>query len=1056
MVTVDAHTLTTEGRAADPSALRPIVTLAEDERGRPRVGLTLVLDRKPAIDERDLVPLIARGVFAMTLTLEFSSALEQDGPAAGDAAGRPFVRAGKLRLRNEESGTCLVQAEVTGSHRTVALGATVAADVAVALLAALDGGPSGLVVEHELELRGEPVTTLVQLRGMWAGVWDLLASAAGERGVVTSEQVLASCREAITGGVVQVRMAGGGGGAPSVVDAAADLLRSGVGFLLGPGPEGTFVLQRRPSPYMPLSLAEELTFPDSLTISGATPVDDLLKKVDRDDHDRIIRLVALAPGAVGTPMPVVMVDGVARSRARPARGDTELVSIDERLTAVPLVLADSSQLGAESSAAAYETLVLKPASKSAAVVGPMLYLDPSDEPRPGPIVTEGDAAVFVDRADPGRRWYVPDFRLRLPAADVDPAASPFSFTFARLGVASGSVPTVGLDATIQLTLDPFIPEAVKQALSALGNPPAQPVPLVGPSASLEVPYRVEGSGDTLFHALTGQLVPIENGSFRLTVRALDHVARLCYGALAYEGFQSQPPAVVVHFSFEGWTRSGARSMRAVSAFAEVGTRRRSKRLSLDRDKFQDDVLVDLPTGPKIKTKPGTPWWELKTDPPVRWVDPDLDPIGVVPKAAWSSSVVGRALRVPALVRCADHPTLYRQSEGATTRAIGCQDALRLGESAPPGYADIPDAAASTHRVLRSLQQPDRFVVLPAAFKITRGAPDAGARAYRPSILIHAALGGSGPDRYVFTATLAPAIPLHSWAKLVRLLRAKCPPGVEPYVQLPTDPTVQAEVSYRWTLPADVAEPMVTRRWEGFQVAVSTQLAAGLLLNSLIETSGLSGEVQFTLPGGLPLTSALVLDTDVVGPWLFSPLTVETKATADGEAAVVTNRTERTADVFDLLTPGGTVAVTVEAALEPGQSLSVPLSGPGDGLIAVYTLHAAALRIEQLSVYIADVSTRLSVVNLVNYANNGLTRLDLELRTGAGAVSQQPIDEGGQAEITLTFPLTSYLSARSVDIRVRELFRDGRQAATAWSTWDLASKGNVISLTSQFLGLGAPS
>jgi hypothetical protein len=498
--------------------------------------------------------------------------------------------------------------------------------------------------------------------------------------------------------------------------------------------------------------------------------------------------------------------------------------------------------------------------------------------------------------------------------------------------------------------------------------------------------------------------------------------------------------VVVQFSFRGWTRSASRSTRSIETLRDNG----KAMLTLNKDFGLGNVHV-LPQ---------------KTTLPLQWIDvlPEripqyelLEPVVPVPSSAWTACVVGRAARVPAVVTCAEHPDLYRQSAAGNERAIGCQDALRLGESPPPAYADVPAAAGASHRVLRSLQQPGRFIVLPALFKITRSGPEAGERAFRPNILVHAALGGSGGDRYVFTAGLAPAIRMHEWAALVRQLRGMCPPGVEPQVQLPLEPTVQAQLAYSWTLPPDIAEPVVTRTWEGFQVAVSAQLAAGLLLNSLIETSGLHGEVEFTLPGGLAVSSMLVLDTDVVGPWQSSPVTVAVRR----DEATLVNRAERPADVFSLLTHGGELAATVDQTLAPGQQLKVPLdTAPGE-LIAVHSLHNSSLRIEQLSAYVSDVTTTLHIVNLVNYANSGLTRLDLEVKH-AGAVHECPIDERGEAEVALTFPLTSYLAARTVDVRVLQTFAEGRTTVTAWFPWDLASAGGVLSLTSQLIGLPPPS
>ena len=50
-------------------------------------------------------------------------------------------------------------------------------------------------------------------------------------------------------------------------------------------------------------------------------------------------------------------------------------------------------------------------------------------------------------------------------------------------------------------------------------------------------------------------------------------------------------------------------------------------------------------------------------------------------------------------------------------------------------------------------------------------------------------------------------------------------------------------------------------------------------------AGLEGAVDFTLASGVRLTSRLVLDTQVAGPWEAGPLAV----TAAGDQATVVNR-----------------------------------------------------------------------------------------------------------------------------------------------------------------------
>lgn len=1036
--------------AAVPTALTPLLDRGPD--GSPRLALTLLLERHPAADEPDIALLVVRGIYAMTIVLVRD-------PAASPAASAPplFVRSGEVRLIVPGAGSAspLAAVDVVGTSLSAVLGGTLDADAALALLDALQGG-SDAWVEYDLQVADEPVTRTVGLRGRWADVWDALRLRAGEHGRLAAGDVLGVARLCVTTGVVRTLVNGSADPVGVAVDAATELLASTARLVLllaEDGGTGVSVrLRARPSSLMPLAVDEQYTLPGVRTVRGRRSLADLLEPVAGEAavvFDPLVRLVALDAQATGSQVPVVPVSRRTRpARARRGRSH-EMFAVADQSMGVELMMSGMADVGSTAAGSAFETLAWQPQLLNATLVSSVLTISPAEQPpEPGPIVTGGEDAVFTDRADPGRRWYVPEYRVRRPEPGVTPAESPYLFTITRAGLASGPTPTVGLDAAIRITLDPGMSDATRQALDVLGNPPAERVPVAELTASLEVPYRLEGSPDVAFHTLTGEVAAGADGSLVLTVRVLDHMARLCYGSLAFEGFQAQPAAVTVRFSFTGWQRSGGRARGGRGPLRVRSYGRLRARMSsggLVGTRLRGGEVVE----PALRTEAGTPWFELplaKVEALQRW-----EPLDPVPGPTWVQVSVGHAARVSATLPCATYPDLYRQAGGDADQPIGCQDALRLGEAAPPAYSEIPSLASRSYRVLRSLEQPGRFVVLPAAFRITRLGRGAGERAFRPAVVVYAALGGGEGDRYVITASLGPAIAPHEWNALRVQLQALCPPGVEPQMQLPLDPTLRADAVDRWTVPDHIAVPVLTRTWDGFQVIVSTGLTDGLILNAALETTGITGEVTFTL-GDASIRSTLVLDTHVVGPWPRGPLTTVVR----GAKAHVKNRSERTADVTELVDATGFVVGRVDAPIAPGGTakVAVTLAGsPEDAdLVAVHTLRAERLTLDQISTYVSDVTTTVSVLNLVNFGNHGLARVAVDLRTSDGHVETRDVPEAGTADYPLTFPLTGYLSARTVELRARTTFMDGGLHTTAWFPWDLAASGNVVSITSQVLDL----
>ena len=139
----------------------------------------------------------------------------------------------------------------------------------------------------------------------------------------------------------------------------------------------------------------------------------------------------------------------------------------------------------------------------------------------------------------------------LARAGDDPLTSPYLFTFRTSGVTGGAVPTVGLDGTVRLTLRQAMSDATRARLEELGNPVAQPVPVGNLSVSLDLPFRDEETGQVRRQLFAAEAVQ-EGDTITATVALLNQWVRLCYGALAYPGFQEEPARLRVAFAFRAY------------------------------------------------------------------------------------------------------------------------------------------------------------------------------------------------------------------------------------------------------------------------------------------------------------------------------------------------------------------------------------------------------------------------------------------------------------------------------------------------------------------------
>jgi len=137
-------------------------------------------------------------------------------------------------------------------------------------------------------------------------------------------------------------------------------------------------------------------------------------------------------------------------------------------------------------------------------------------------------------------------------------------------------------------------------------------------------------------------------------------------------------------------------------------------------------------------------------------------------------------------------------------------------------------------------------------------------------------------------------------------------------------------------------------------------------------------------------------------------------------------------------------------LATGASLTIDVPLEVEQAYPVYALQPGGpANLTEINSFVEDIHTNVVFVNLINYANHNLKRLDLRarLKEAPGQETSMPIsEEQPVGEAAFILPLTTYLGTRTLQFQVTRTDNSGAVAATAWLEWDLTTHGNVVSLT----------
>lgn len=1060
-------------------AAEPVAAIGGDG---PVLSLVVALERQPPPDQPSIVPLIVSSNMSMDVCIgvdeEVLAALDDESADRHERLFADDIRyrfGSPVGIRHEPA---LAEATALGTTGRAALSASLDRETTLEVLRALRGSLSPLSVDAAVTYsRPAPARTL-RLRSTWAEIWDAIAACADD-GVVTAGTLRLATMDLLADG--RLLVSDGDAEGPGTVDPdeAARAIALQAAVVLDRSDPNAWRLRGRPHPAVPFDHEQRSAGRVTRSLKLSAPLHRLLgEPLAGEPLDRFVSLVVIGPD--GGQRPAAPRRLPRASRDDGGDGHQVLAWDGGALTSVATFA--EPRRAANASAAFLATDAVRPALGSRPQLSHLLVDDVAwqiDQPEHLPVVEDGSASVWPDRIDPGRSWYAPQAELVLSDPGSE-AARPFWFSFRRSGITGDARPA--LEATITLTLRRMKPDGA-DALAAGDD--LQEVPVDGVAVALEVPFIDGNDGSAKHQVLEGAVTPTAAG-WTVEIRVVNDWVRICYRALSGADPAAEPAVVRLDYSMTGYSpmRRGGWEVALRPSTAVLPVQFAVRTLApvepvewkKPPEPVQSVPVEPVPVEPVFVAEALT----LRTDVatvamrredrasalrpgkatviaqrPVLVNRPVIRPVGAPIRADDVTHVkrtFARRVTLPARVPCAAHGGSYVEQTPTGAVAVGCRDELQLGETRYAVFRELADRSTPDYRMQQLLQQPGRFVAVPTRFGITRHTPAEGEIAYRPCVVLYAVLDpdDAANNRVQLDATLQPAIGAEQWAEAGAGLRELDP---TPELLLPTEVEGVA-ATFTWALPGTEARATTTVLTGGLlRVGIACSIPDWLLLRAQLRAASLSGTAEFRYPDGTTFRSELMLDlTRVAGPWPSGPV----EAVIAGDRATLTNRIERTVDVRELLCSAAEQRTRVPVAV------SLPAAGTAEVAIPTGTVAAAPavslprndpVEIEESRSFVDSLETNVVFVNLVALAARGLARLTITARIQGLAEERTAdvTDAEPTAELRFILSLTRYLTVRVLEYRITIIAADGAPTSGAWSTWDLADQGNVISLTWGHLG-----
>lgn len=1045
------------------------VMIARDNQGNPVFSLTLVLSRQPEPKEDSIYPLIMQGILNMSVTLKAPKKAITDEGYNKNMDKPLFAREALFEWvqMHETYEKILDKKNSIGIGCRSALNAVLNRQEVLDVLSALECSKSTSKVRVNISYRAEPSKRYLRLYGSWREIYDFLSVEVDSDTEVAYMELKRLFYKMLDRNIIKVYK----DKSNNLVDefdkeqifktflslSTVILHKSKpsfdgeinvTGYLLGDRPHEKFYMDYK-------FIATE---PNIKHLTINTPIEKIIGGIlDGLDRERFIQIIA--PDSQGN-NGFAKIPRLSRFKAKKA---TSSESRTGTLPLVKLAEIDGSIKSLSLAVKPDHDKLLKPNMyiNSGAVApvgntsGPLrigilddLNVKLSDvlNKISLPVIDDSDAPIWIDSKDKNTYWYAPVFELVNPDSTQDVDNSPFLFEFKRAGVTASA--EVMLKGTVRFTLRTKMSDAAKKALEKLNGVKTLPAPTNNISVILELPFMDKNDGKEKIHSLVSD-IQYKDDNITAVIKLTGDWVRLCYSVLSNGNLHEQKARLCIAYSHPGYYRIRQNNIKLTFGAKEalipvVYSSDRSGRSH--RTPYFDAINAAYrhPVGDMhFKREALSSSGSLL---PVPITRPLIKPVvnnDNIPEYGTRTFI--HEERHEVLYPCNNYGTFYREIAGDNYITVGCSDALKLGETKYRLYKEVQNISHSRYRVYRSLQQPDRFLVVPAYYRITRySSSSEDTKAYRPDILVYSTTSSenSSSDLIVFYAGLEPDIPPYVRRDLQEKLEEI---ALEPKIEYPTQ--ISADTEYKWNIPGN-ANVNTVKTPEMFQVSIETDIPGVMIIKNILSTSGILGSVKFNLQDGTHMESTLSMElADITGPWDTGPL----ETVILEESVRITNRIERAVMVSELMVYRNGIKgqdIAIDIALSEGESLSVPLPELVNEVYPIYSVPPSeSADIEEIRSYIEDVYTNIIFVDLVNYEKHKLSKIEIRARImDSEGIFKVPMSgDPPVGEIKIMLPLIQYLEKTVLQYEVKKTFKSGEVSVSSWLNWNLTENGNVVSL-----------
>lgn len=655
--------------------------------------------------------------------------------------------------------------------------------------------------------------------------------------------------------------------------------------------------------------------------------------------------------------------------------------------------------------------------------------------------------VFKDWKNNEVIWCQDELHISSPTPGTPFASSPFRFLFRVKGLSPQGQPVLESEITVTLR---------RQLSKLAANFPGHTIRRISPanlSVSVTIPYT-DNSGNPQFSTIGSSSLATADDALTATFLLNNEWSRIAYAALSSDNVITRNIRLSVSYLFRAYAKVTTANISLVS-LNKIDRLQVLKHLPRAFEPASgvfiasQNTLVS-PFGISIKYNSFKPQTAAVLTPAL----PQLATAGIniitqkqeetLEKAEYKTDNLLYSNEFELSFPCAGMGEYYQEERDGASTPVGCREPYKLGEADRKLFAEMPGLSTSRYKILRSLQVPNRFAIVPARYVVSRNPADAS-EPFSPALIVYSTFDVNNPSasHAVINAILQPDVPYYTFLEIREALREFT--AYEPDLQFIT--SVETEKDFLWTLP----EPLylansaaVTGNLVSYSLTCT--IANALTIINMIKQggAGITGVLELLMPDGSRFTSSLLINTgEVEGPWMDTPL----KISSDPSNIYFENLLRTPVDIAGYYYE--------QAGRISFASLNITLEGNGkytaaaenrENIVPHCRVHPQQNNISEIHAYLENINCQILFINTSGKEIGLYRKISIlySLQGDGDAIESIFRPEESPLEVMLPIPLTSYLGPRTIRYKIRAEKDDGSSTETGWQEVSLAS-GNIIDI-----------